>query len=280
VKRFAPSGSRCRVGSRTRALSEAHSDPKPQNWYTLSTAFLCFFAHQVTLKSGLSADPARQRAILQPFLEEARSLGISHDIVDAAHSKLKVSPIVAIDAATLNAFFRLAPMQFAGACRGGKEVCIHHPVVLVGDAREIYRVHSRSRRCPPEQVNPHPATARTIVLIVTLLSVCGTRSSFSRSSTPCRTVFCACSRPPPHPNPLSPMSAPAVLSLLSLRLQQLLVRAPLPQFIAKLVSALFRAAIYTGRCIVWFAVNKVPHLCSVTLHRICRFSCAFSGRLL
>lgn len=208
---------------------------------------------------------------MQPFLEEARSLGISHDIVDAAHSKLKVAPIVAIDAATLNAF-RLAPMQFAGACRGGKEVCVNHPVVLVGDAREIYRVHSRSRRCPPEQVNPHPAAARAFVQIVTLLSVCGTRSSFSRSSTPCRTVFCACSRPPPpppHPNPLSPMSAPAVLSLLSLRLQQLLVRTPLPQLIPKRFSALFRAAIYTGRCIVWFAVNKVPHLCSVTPHRIC-----------
>ena len=161
-------------------------------------------------------------------------------------------------------------MQFAGACRGGKEVCIHHPVVLVGDAREIYRVHSRSRRCPPEQVNPQPAAARAIVQIVTLLPVCGIRSSFSRSSTQCRTVFCACSRPPPpHPNPLSPMSAPAVLSLLSLRLQQLLVRAPLPHFIAKRVSALFRAAIYTGRCIVWFAVNKVPHLCPVTPHRIC-----------
>ncbi len=87
---FVPSGSSRRFGSRTRALSEAHSDPKPQNRYALSPCFRSF-ARQVTLKSGLSADPARQRAILQPFLEEARSLGISHDIVDAAHSKLKVA---------------------------------------------------------------------------------------------------------------------------------------------------------------------------------------------
>ena len=35
---FPPSGSRRRFGSRTRALPEAHSHPKPQNGYTLSPA--------------------------------------------------------------------------------------------------------------------------------------------------------------------------------------------------------------------------------------------------
>jgi hypothetical protein len=57
----------------------------------------------------------------------------------------------------------------------------------------------------------------------------------------------------------------------------------LPHFLIHLAmqfSAFFRAAIYTGRCIVWFAVNKAPHLCFVTLRRICLFSRAFSGRLL
>jgi hypothetical protein len=49
------------------------------------------FSAYVTLFKGLSADPARQRAILQPFVEEARSLGLSHDIVDAAQAKLKVA---------------------------------------------------------------------------------------------------------------------------------------------------------------------------------------------
>jgi hypothetical protein len=52
-----------------------------------STAHSCA---RFTLHLGLAADPARQRAILQPFVEQARSLGISHDIVDAAQAKLRV----------------------------------------------------------------------------------------------------------------------------------------------------------------------------------------------
>ena len=52
-----------------------------------STAHSCA---RFTLNSGLAADPARQRAILQPFVEQARSQGISHDIVDAAQAKLRV----------------------------------------------------------------------------------------------------------------------------------------------------------------------------------------------
>jgi hypothetical protein len=44
---------------------------------------------------------------------------------------------------------------------------------------------------------------------------------------------------------------------------------PSPIPLAKRFSALSRAAIFTGRCIVWFAVNKVPHLSSLALYRIC-----------
>ena len=58
--------------------------------------YLCssppFPAHCVTRDfiTGLASDPARQRALLQPFVDEARSMGLSHDIVDAAQAKLKV----------------------------------------------------------------------------------------------------------------------------------------------------------------------------------------------
>jgi hypothetical protein len=44
----------------------------------------------LTPVTGLATDPARQRALLQPFVEEARVLGLTHDIVDAAQAKLKV----------------------------------------------------------------------------------------------------------------------------------------------------------------------------------------------
>jgi hypothetical protein len=43
-----------------------------------------------TIRAGPSAEPAKQRSLLQPFVEEAKALGISHDVVDAAQAKLKV----------------------------------------------------------------------------------------------------------------------------------------------------------------------------------------------